>query len=126
MSIDDFLEASEEQSELLEELKKIIEQLEEAPADEQLKERVIGILRRLKILREKLRPLAFEESVGDMALLQEFYRLVGVHDEKEILEELLKHIIKGRIDIPKEEVVSHIREMEEFAKDLESPNEGEG
>jgi len=125
MSIDDFLEASEEQSELLEELKKIIEQLEEAPADKLLKERVIGILKRLKVLREKLRPLAFEESVGDMALLQEFYRLVGVHDEKEILEELLKQVIKGRIDIPREEVVAHIREMEEFAKDLENPNEGE-
>ncbi len=123
MHLDDYLEASEEQSELLEELKKLIEQLEEAPADELMKERILHILDRLARLRKKLRSLAREEAEGDMALLQEFYRLVGVHDERMVLEDLLKQVVKGRIDIPHETVLQHINELKEMSKEFE---EGEG
>jgi len=125
MKLDDIIEASEEQSELLEELRELVESLEEAPADEHVRERVLEILDRLRALRSTLRALVKERRGGDAALLQDFYRMVGAHDERELLEELLKYAIKGKIELPQEDIINDIRETKEFAKELDKLYEGE-
>ncbi len=117
MNFDDYLNASHEQSELLEELQEIIKNLEEIPGDENIRERVLQILNRLGELRETLRDLSKGEG-EDFELLKRFYSLVGVHDEKEILEELLKLILKGKLDIDPKIVTAHIRDNEDFAREF--------
>ncbi|ABU81221.1 hypothetical protein [Ignicoccus hospitalis] len=119
MGVDEYVEASERQSELLEELKKIIKSLEEAPADFELNQRIREILDELGVLRKKLLELSKLEPVGDAALLQEFYKLVGVFDERDALEELLKLALKGKVDVSPDEIASHIKEIKKFEKSLE-------
>ncbi|UXD22480.1 hypothetical protein IPA_05330 [Ignicoccus pacificus DSM 13166] len=117
MKFDDYLKASEEQLELIEELQEIIKALEDSPADELTANRVIEILKRLGELREELKDI--EKGEGeDFELLKRFYNMVGIHDERELLEELLKMILKGRIDVPQEIVLEQLKHNKEFEKTL--------
>jgi len=117
MEFNNYFEKSEKQLKLIEELQEILKLLEEAPADVHTSDRVLEILKELRELRGSLKEIPEGEG-EDFELLKRFYNLVGVHDEKEILEELLKHVVKGRIDIPKDIILEEIKDNEDFAKRL--------
>ena len=117
MNFGDYLERSEKQLKLIEELQEIIKTVKEIPADANLSNKVLEILEELREIREELKGMREGEG-EDFELLKRFYELVGIHDEKETLEELLKLVIKGRIDVPKEVVLREIKDNEDFAKRL--------
>ncbi|ALU12392.1 hypothetical protein EYM_03175 [Ignicoccus islandicus DSM 13165] len=113
----DYLKASEEQIKLLEELQDIIEMLKELPSDDGIDNRIIEILTRLRELRRSLREM--NEGEGeDFELLRKYYRLVGIEDEKEILEELLKMSLKGRVNVPQEMILEEINDLKQFRETL--------
>jgi formiminotetrahydrofolate cyclodeaminase len=124
VKFEDYFKVSEEQLKLIEELQKILRELEDAPGDSLITNRVIEILQELSYLRNQLRGLRDEEG-EDFKLLKKFYHMVGVHDEREILEELLKMVLKGRLDIPKELVLEQINRNKEFEKTLRENPESE-
>ena len=48
--------------------------------------------------------------------MKEFYALVGGEEERMIFQDLLDAINRGKIDIPKEVIESHLQEIEKFIK----------
>ncbi len=115
MRFDDIVVASEEQSELLEKLRDLIKRSEDRVLTEEEVESISQILARLSELRRSITSLTDMEG-EDADLLKEFYALVGGEEERMIFQDLLDAINRGKIDIPKEVIESHLQEIEKFIK----------
>ncbi len=115
MRLDDVIAASEEQSELLEKLRDLIKKSEDRVLTEEEIESINQILTRLSELRMSITSLTDMEG-EDADLLKEFYALVGGEEEKMIFQDLLEAVKKGKINIPKEVIEDHIREIEKFIR----------
>ena len=106
----DYLKASEDQIKLIEELQELIEMLKELPSDESIDNRIMEILAQLRELRRTLKEIDKGEG-EDFELLKRYYKLVGIEDEREVLEELLKLSLKGRVGVPKEMILDEINDL---------------
>jgi len=115
MNLDRIVDASEEQSELLEKLKETMKRSEERILTEDELQQIVEILSRLSELRKDISALADLEG-EDADLLKEFYAIVGGEEERMLFQELLELVKKGRIRIPREVVEKHLQEIDEFTK----------
>lgn len=104
-------------------LEELFNKLNEGEEVEESEKEIIHLLWKLSIIRRKIKRLFREENnyTDDMLTLLEYYSLIGLNDEEELLQRALSYGSKGHklLASRSEELKTSINELRELKETIE-------